>query len=73
MDSIYEWLYDHYAEPQLNRLPAFSDDALRHLAEQAVPDDTRDQLDWADALVSLRLECCTAAFSLGVRLGMALR
>ena len=29
MEPIYEWLYDHYAQPRLGRLPPFQDKRVR--------------------------------------------
>lgn len=70
MGTVYEWLYDHYAEPRLSELPAFADDRLQALAEETVPQEER--LDLTDWLLALRLDWCTEAFALGVRLGISL-
>ena len=69
MEKTYEWLYDHYAEPRLDQLPAFDREEVARLAA-AVPEGER--LAWTDALNSLQLRWCTDAFSLGVRLGLDL-
>jgi len=62
-----EWLYDYYAEPQLQKLPEFDSERLERLAE-AAPELTR--IDLLDRLYALRLAWCTAAFESGVRLGL---
>lgn len=69
METIYEWLYDYHAEPQLRNLPEFSKEYLEQLAD-AVPGLTRVGL--LDRLETLRLDCGTAAFTAGVQLGMDL-
>lgn len=69
-NTIYEWLYDHYAEPRLRELPEFGADALEPLLKD-VPEENR--LDRTDQLEWLRLQCATAAFEAGVRLGLALQ
>lgn len=69
MENIYEWLFDQYAEPQLRADPIFRPEMLQPLLRQ-VPKE--DQLDWEDMLDSLRLDWCTAAFQLGVQLGIRL-
>lgn len=66
MEPIYEWLYDHYAEPELRRLPVFQDTPLKQALNSAT------ELERFDRVNSLRMHCCTAAFELGVRLGLAL-
>ena len=70
MENIYEWLYDHYAEPQLRKLPPFADSRVTAMVDAAAPEGKR--LDLKDRINSLRLDCCTEAFALGVRLGMQL-
>ncbi|WP_298020092.1 hypothetical protein [uncultured Dysosmobacter sp.] len=67
MRETYEWLYDYYAEPQLQKLPEFDSERLERLAE-AAPELTR--IDLLDRLYALRLVWCTAAFETGVRLGL---
>lgn len=67
MRETYEWLYDYYAEPQLQKLPEFDGERLERLAE-AAPELTR--IDLLDRLYALRLAWCTAAFEAGVRLGL---
>lgn len=66
MESIYEWLYDHYAQPRLGRLPPFQDKRVR---DAAAGETEMERLDRVYALV---LDCATAAFETGVRLGLAL-
>ncbi len=69
MNETYNWLYDYYAEPQLQTLPAFSDELLEDFAK-AAPGST--EIDLLDRLEALRLDWCTAAFTAGVQLGMGL-
>ena len=66
MESIYEWLYDKYAQPRLGRLPAFQDARVR----EALAGET--ELERLDRVCALALDCATAAFETGVRLGLAL-
>ena len=69
MKEIYEWLYDHYAEPVLNEKPLFQDQVLEE-ALSAAPEDLRLRL--FDQVAGLRLQWCTAAFARGLQLGLAL-
>ena len=69
MREMYEWLYDHYAEPVLNENPLFQDRALEE-ALSAAPEDLRLRL--FDQVAGLRLHWCTEAFARGVQLGLAL-
>ena len=69
MEPIHQWLYDFYARPRLKRLPAFQQGEIRRLLDGAAE---MDRLDREDALNDLQLEWCTAAFAVGVRLGMEL-
>ena len=66
MESIYEWLYDKYAQPRLGRLPAFQDARVR----DALAGET--ELERLDRVYALVLDCATAAFETGVRLGLVL-
>lgn len=66
MESIYEWLYDQYAQPRLGRLPAFQDARVR----EVLAGET--ELERLDRVYTLVLDCATAAFETGVRLGLAL-
>ena len=70
MENIYEWLYDHYAWPRLKTLPEFQDQRTEPLLAMA-PEEQR--LLCADALTALQMNWCTAAFELGVRLGVELK
>lgn len=70
MENIYEWLYDHYAEPRLEKLPEFCSRRMEPLVS-LLPEEQR--LFGLDALNSLRLDWCTAAFELGIRLGVELK
>ena len=56
MESIYEWLYDKYAQPRLGRLPAFQDARVR----EALAGET--ELERLDRVYALVLDCATAAF-----------
>ena len=69
MKEIYEWLYDHYAEPVLNEKPLFQDQVLEE-ALSAAPEDLRLRL--FDQVAGLRLQWCTAAFARGLQLGLTL-
>ena len=62
MKEIYEWLYDHYAEPVLNEKPLFQDQVLEE-ALSAAPEDLRLRL--FDQVAGLRLRWCTEAFAPG--------
>ena len=66
MEPIYEWLYDHYAHPRLWRLPPFQDKRVR----DALAGET--ELERLDRVYALALDCATAAFETGVRLGLVL-
>ena len=69
MREIYEWLYDHYAEPVLSEKPLFQDRVLEETLS-AAPEDLRLRL--FDQVAGLRLRWCTEAFARGVQLGLAL-
>lgn len=69
MKEIYEWLYDHYAEPVLNEKPLFQDQVLEE-ALSAAPEDLRLRL--FDQVAGLHLRWCTEAFARGVQLELAL-
>ena len=66
LEPIYKWLYDHYAQPRLGRLPPFQDKRVR----DALAGET--ELERLDRVYALVLDCATAAFETGVRLGLAL-
>ena len=70
MENIYEWLYDHYAWPRLKNLPEFQDQRTEPLLAR-VPENQR--LFCTDTLDILQTNWCTAAFELGVRLGVELK
>ena len=57
LENLFDWLYDHYAEPQLRVL-------------QMVPEEERLRL--TDRLTTLQMHWCTAAFQIGVQLGVRL-
>ncbi|MDO4315772.1 MAG: hypothetical protein Q4C45_08335 [Oscillospiraceae bacterium] len=69
MENLFEWLYDHYAEPQLRVLPAFQEELLRPVIRLA-PEE--DRIILADQLTTLQMHWCTAAFQIGVQLGVRL-
>ena len=66
LEPIYEWLYDHYSQPRLGRLPPFQDKRVR----DALAGET--ELERLDRVYALVLDCATAAFETGVRLGLVL-
>lgn len=69
MENIYEWLYDNYAEPQLSALPVFQDELLQPILRMV---SETERIDLTDKLISLQLNWCTAAFQIGLQLGMRL-
>lgn len=69
MENLFEWLYDHYAEPQLQVLPIFRRELLQPFLQPA-PEE--DQIHLADQLLALQMHWCTAAFQIGVQLGVRL-
>jgi len=70
MENIYEWLFDHYASPRLERLPEFAPDRTEPLLSLL---SQGERLTGEDALCALRVDWCTAAFELGVRVGVELK
>ncbi len=69
MESLYEWLYDTYAQPKLAKQPLFQDKLLAPLLE-TLPRD--QQISCLDLLHTLQLHWCTAAFTVGVQAGLHL-
>ena len=71
MSEIYQWLYDHYALPELKGLEAGQENVLKQLSEclSLSRHQRRCLLDIAE---NLRLQWGTEAFVLGVRFGMDL-
>ncbi len=71
MDDLYQWLFDHYALPELRDTAEEHDDALSAFAERAAL--TRIQrLRLIDMVSNMRLEWGPEAFALGVRFGLGL-
>lgn len=69
MEKIYEWLYDYYANPLLQKTPSFD----RQLVEPILNETPPERRLWMeDRLDALQMEWGTAAFAAGVRLGLAL-
>lgn len=69
LENLFDWLYDHYAEPQLRVLPIFQTEQLQPVL-QMVPEEERLRL--TDRLTTLQMHWCTAAFQIGVQLGVRL-
>lgn len=69
VENIYEWLYDHYADPLLQKTPSLH----RQLVEPILDETPPERRLWMeDRLDTLQMEWGTAAFAAGVRLGLAL-
>ena len=69
MENIYEWLYDHYADPLLQKTPFFPERFRAPILDAAPPER---RLWMEDRLDALQMEWGTAAFAAGIRLGLAL-
>lgn len=74
MNGFYDWLYDHYADPRLNDDAFPSAYHTQKRQWQAVADrlDAGDQLAWQDYLNLSKAYWGTAAFTLGVQVGLFL-
>ena len=74
MNTFYEWLYDHYAEPRYDdsRFPAPYQDKKRQWEQvlQKLPPD--DQITALDMLSSAQIQWGTQAFAYGVHIGLFL-
>ena len=68
MDDLYQWLYDHYALPELKDIMSGQDDVLSEYAARASLDkhQRRCLLDLAE---NMRLHWGSEVFALGVRFG----
>lgn len=71
MPYIYEWLFDHYALPKLEKIRTSHNDALTAFAERTGLSKT-ERLRLHDMVSNMRLEWGTEAFALGVRFGLRL-
>ena len=71
MTDIYQWLYDHYALPQLKGLESAQDNVLEQLAGRLTL-SKHEHCRLLDTVESFRLQWGTEAFVLGVRFGVGL-
>ena len=71
MNSTYEWLYDNYAEPQLNEIFANEEKTLKELIEK-MNLSTEERIRLSDTIVALRLHWGAEVFALGVQMGARL-
>lgn len=74
MNAFYEWLYDYYAEPQMDETllhPAYQEQkqAWCKVADQLSPDDA---LTAADFIECLKVNWGTLAFDYGIKVGFML-
>lgn len=75
MNPLYEWLYDHYAEPQLDEamLPTAYQEQKRAWLTAAEALSPGDRLLCADLMESLKCHWGTQAFVCGLRAGFMLK
>lgn len=71
MSDLYQWLYDHYALPELEDLMEGQDGILAEYAARASL-TKRQRRCLVDMAENMRLQWGTEAFTLGVRFGQAL-
>lgn len=71
MNSTYEWLYDYYAEPRLNKIFADEKKALSE-SIQAMNLAPEDRVRLSDTVTALRLRWGAEVFALGVQMGARL-
>lgn len=71
MNTTYEWLYDNYAEPQLNEIFANEEKNLKELIEK-MNLSTEERIRLSDTVVALRLHWGAEVFALGVQMGARL-
>lgn len=71
MSDIYQWLYDHYALPQLKGLESAQDNVFEQLAGRLTL-SKHEHCRLADTVESFRLQWGTEAFILGLRFGAGL-
>lgn len=74
MNSIYEWLYEHYAEPRLSNAQFSSVYHIQCQEWQAVAENLsrHDRLLSYDLMDTLRHDWGALAFACGVQAGLAL-
>ena len=74
MDSIYEWLYEHYAEPRLSNTQLSSIYHIQSQEWQSVAENLsrHDRLLSYDLMNTLRHDWGALAFARGVQAGLAL-
>lgn len=70
-DNIYEWLFEHYALPQIKCIQDGQDDILMQFADR-VSLTQRQRLYLADTAINMRSQWGTESFALGIQFGMAL-
>lgn len=71
MDSIYTWLFEHYALPELKAMEEGQDEVLMELAGR-LGLSQKPRRRFLDLAENMRLQWGAGAFALGVRFGMAL-
>lgn len=71
MNHTYEWLYDYYAEPRLNKIFATEKQTLVSLIQE-MELSPQDKVRLSDTVTALRLRWGAEAFALGVQMGARL-
>ena len=71
MNTTYEWLYDNYAEPQLNEIFANEEKTLKELIEK-MNLSTEERIRLSDTVSALRLRWGAEVFAMGIQLGARL-
>ena len=71
MNDTYEWLYDNYAEPQLESLRKLEESTIKRLAE-SLSLSRAEVVAVSDTLICLRLRWGAEAFARGVQMGARL-
>lgn len=71
MNTTYEWLYDHYAEPLLKEVNERERKEVDLLIEELAL-ERGGQVELADHLSNIRLRWGAEVFALGLQLGVRL-
>ena len=71
MFNIYQWLYDHYALPQLETLESGQEDILKQISAHLTLSE-QERFRLLNTMENLRLQWGTETFSLGIRFGLEL-
>ena len=71
MNNTYEWLYDSYALPLMQKITASQDEAVEELVKTlSISEENR--ISFYDAITNMRLNWGGEVFALGLQFGLRL-